>query len=49
MILAIGYRVRSHRGIQFRQMGNDPSPGILVKGYVMDDARLKIRQVGLLR
>ena len=41
MILAIGYRVRSHRGTQFRQWATTHLREYLVKGFVMDDARLK--------
>jgi hypothetical protein len=41
MILAIGYRVRSPRGIQFRQWATRHLTEYLVKGFVMDDARLK--------
>jgi hypothetical protein len=41
MILAIGYRVRSHRGTQFRQWATTHLREYLVKGFVMDDERLK--------
>ena len=41
MILAIGYRVRSIRGIQFRQWATRHLSEYLVKGFVMDDERLK--------
>jgi len=41
MILAIGYRVRSSRGIQFRQWATAHLQEYLIKGFVMDDARLK--------
>ncbi len=41
MILAIGYRVRSPRGTQFRQWASTHLREYLVKGFVMDDARLK--------
>ena len=41
MILAIGYRVRSHRGTQFRQWATERLREYLVKGFVMDDERLK--------
>lgn len=41
MILAIGYRVRSYRGTQFRQWATTHLQEYLVKGFVMDDARLK--------
>lgn len=41
MILAIGFRVRSIRGTQFRQWANRNLKEYLVKGFVMDDERLK--------
>lgn len=41
MILAIGFRVRSSRGTQFRQWANRNLTEFLVKGFVMDDERLK--------
>ena len=41
MILAIGYRVRSIRGVQFRQFASTVLKEYLVKGYAMDDDRLK--------
>ncbi|MDO5553678.1 MAG: RhuM family protein [Planctomycetia bacterium] len=41
MIIAVGFRVRSHRGTQFRQWANDKINEYLVKGFVLDDDRLK--------
>jgi hypothetical protein len=41
MILAIGFRVRSKRGIQFRIWANMHLQEYLVKGFVIDDERLK--------
>ena len=41
LILAVGYRVRSPRGTQFRQWATTHLREYLVKGFVMDDARLK--------
>jgi hypothetical protein len=41
MILAVGYRVRSPRGTQFRQWATVHLREYLVKGFVLDDARLK--------
>ena len=40
-ILAVGYRVRSARGTQFRQWVTERLSEYLVKGFTMDDARLK--------
>ncbi|MHA0961740.1 virulence RhuM family protein [Enterobacter cancerogenus] len=45
-ILAVGYRVRSPRGIQFRQWATQTLQEYLVKGFVMDDERLKNPPVG---
>lgn len=41
MILAIGFRVRSKRGTQFRIWANRNLREYMVKGFVMDDERLK--------
>lgn len=41
MILAIGYRVRSPRGTQFRQWATRILREYLTKGFVLDDQRLK--------
>jgi hypothetical protein len=40
-ILAVGYRVRSPRGTQFRQWATERLREYLVKGFVMDDERLR--------
>jgi len=40
-ILAVGYRVRSPRGTQFRQWATARLSEYLVKGFTMDDERLK--------
>jgi hypothetical protein len=41
VIMAVGYRVRSHRGTQFRRWATERLNEYLVKGFTMDDARLK--------
>lgn len=41
MILAIGFRVRSKRGTQFRIWANQNLKEFMIKGFVMDDERLK--------
>jgi hypothetical protein len=41
MILAVGFRVRSARGMQFRRWAAEALSQYLVKGFVMDDERLK--------
>lgn len=45
-ILAVGYRVRSQRGTQFRQWATGVLKEYLIKGFVMDDERLKNPPVG---
>jgi hypothetical protein len=47
VIIAVGYRVRSHRGTQFRQWATALLREYVVKGFVLDDQRLKdIRNLG---
>lgn len=41
MVLAVGYRVRSPRGTQFRQWATTHLRDYLVKGFVLDDQRFK--------
>ena len=41
MILAVGYRVRGQRGTQFRKWATEVLREYLVKGFAMDDQRLK--------
>lgn len=41
LTLAVGYRRRSPRGIQFRRWTTERQRESLVKGFVMDDERLK--------
>lgn len=41
VILSVGYRVRSARGIQFRRWATTVLHDYLVKGFAMDDGRLK--------
>lgn len=41
MIIAVGYRVRGVRGAQFRQWATRHLSEYLVKGFVIDDERLK--------
>ncbi len=40
-IIAVGYRVRSHRGTQFRVWATQRLREYIVKGFTMDDERLK--------
>ena len=41
MVLALGYRVRSQAGVRFRQWASAQLKEYLVKGFVLDDERLK--------
>lgn len=41
MILAVGYRVRSHRGTQFRKWATARLEEYLIKGFTLDDQQLK--------
>ncbi|MCT7550536.1 virulence RhuM family protein [Aliarcobacter butzleri] len=41
MVLAIGFRVRSKRGTQFRQWANKNLKEYMIKGFIFDDERLK--------
>lgn len=41
MVLAVGFRVRSHRGTQFRQWATARLQEYLLKGFLLDDERLK--------
>ena len=41
MVMAVGYRVRGIRGTQFRQWATEHLTEYLVKGFTMDDERLK--------
>lgn len=41
VVLAVGYRVRSRRGVQLRRWASEVLKDYLVKGFVMNDERLK--------
>lgn len=41
MVIAIGYRIRNIRGIQFRNWSSDKLKEYMIKGFVLDDERLK--------
>ncbi|KAA3657297.1 MAG: hydroxyacid dehydrogenase [Calditrichaeota bacterium] len=46
-IIAVGYRVRSHRGTQFRRWATERLNEYVVKGFTLDDERLKnVQNVG---
>ena len=46
MVLALGFRVRSPVAVRFRQWAADKLKEYIVKGFVLDDERLKNPQVG---
>ena len=41
VIISVGYRVKSHRGTQFRIWATQRLREFLIKGFVLDDERLK--------
>jgi len=41
MVLAVGYRVKSHRGTQFRRWATEQLKSYLEKGFLLDDDRFK--------
>lgn len=41
LILAVGYRVKSHRGTQFRVWATERLRELIVKGFTLDDEKLK--------
>lgn len=41
VIISVGYRVKSHRGIQFRTWATQRIKEYLIKGFTIDDERLK--------
>lgn len=46
-IIAVGYRVKSHRGTQFRRWATERLNEYVVKGFTMDDERLKnVQNIG---
>ena len=48
VIISVGYRVKSQRGVQFRQWANRVLKDYLVKGYAVNE-RLRKEQIGELR
>jgi hypothetical protein len=41
VIISVGYRVKSHRGTQFRQWATQRLREYIIKGFTLDDERLK--------
>lgn len=48
MIISVGYRVNSKRGVKFRQWANKVIKDYLIKGYVVNE-RIRHEQIGELR
>ena len=48
MIISVGYRVNSKRGVKFRQWANRVLRDYLVKGYVINE-KIRCNQIGELR
>ena len=48
MIISVGYRVNSKRGVKFRQWANKVLKEYLIKGYVVNE-RIRKEQLGELR
>ena len=48
MIISVGYRVNSKRGVKFRQWANKVLKEYLIKGYVINE-RIRKEQLGELR
>ena len=48
MIISVGYRVNSKRGVKFRQWANKVIKDYLVKGYAVNE-RIRHEQIGELR
>ena len=48
VIISVGYRVKSQRGVQFRQWANKVLKEYLIKGYVVNE-RIRRNQIGELR
>ena len=44
MIISIGYRVKSHRGIEFRKWANNVLKQYVIKGYAINEKRLAALQ-----
>ena len=47
VVLAVGYRVNSHRGVQFRRWATELLREYVIKGFALDDERLKTASGGL--
>ena len=48
MIISVGYRVKSKRGIDFRRWANNVLKQYLIKGYAVNE-RIRKQQIGELR
>lgn len=48
MIIAVGYRVNSYEATQFRIWAREVLKDFIIKGFVMDDERLKVSDADVL-
>jgi hypothetical protein len=48
MIISVGYRVKSKRGVEFRRWANNVLKQYLIKGYAVND-KIRKQQIGELR
>jgi hypothetical protein len=48
MIISVGYRVKSKRGVEFRRWANNVLKQYLIKGYAVND-KIHKKQIGELR
>lgn len=46
VVISVGYRIKSHRGVQFRIWATQRLREFIVKGFVLDDERLKTARGG---
>lgn len=44
MIISVGYRVKSKRGVEFRKWANNVLRKYILDGYALNEKRLKILQ-----
>ena len=48
MIISVGYRVRSHRGIAFRRWANEVLKGYLIQGYAINQKRIETLNLSII-
>ena len=48
MIISVGYRINSHRGVQFRQWATQVLKEYMIKGFALNDDLLKNADKGII-